>query len=275
MRFAIWVAVFAIGAVQCAWSEDVLLKEGDIVSVTVFDEASLSGPFTVGPSGGVVLPLLGSLAAVGKSAKDLASEIEVRLEADFIRDAQVVVALSKESELPPQSVTVIGQVTSPGRVNFDAGTSIDLFTAVASAGGLAERGNRNRIELKRREGADLRTAILSIDADRNYQLREGDTVIVHALEEVKERITTVTVIGQVTKPGAIEMDPDNPFDLITAIAVAGGLTNIARPSKVVVRRRTAEGVKTFEVNITKMQKDQSAPFILQPNDTISVPESIF
>ncbi len=257
------------------FADAVLLKEADIVSVTVFDEESLSGVFSIGPEGTLVLPLLGSIPAIGRSADELASEVEGRLEAEYIRDAQVVVALSKASELPPQLVTVIGQVAAPGRVPFEAGTTIDLFTAVASAGGLAERANRYNLELKRREGDDLKTYRLSIDSDRNHQLRDGDTIIVHAMEEVEEKIETITVIGEVKDPGAIQIDPDEPFDLITAIAVAGGFTNIARPSKVVVRRRVDGSVKTFELNVLKMQKDQSAPFFLLPNDTVFVPESIF
>tara|TARA_R110000850_G_scaffold8214_4_gene30571 strand:- start:3437 stop:4270 length:834 start_codon:yes stop_codon:yes gene_type:complete len=273
--FRLLAIVVVLFAPRMAQSEDVLLKEGDIVNVTVFGEPSISGVFTVGPNGTVALPLLGSVEAIGRSAADLGGEIEARLESSYIRDAQVVVALAKESELPPQTVTVIGQVTAPGRVPFEAGTSIDLFTAVSSAGGIAQFGNRHRIELKRREGEDLRTSILSIDNDRVYKLRDGDTLIVHALEEVVVKIETITVIGQVNNPGAIEMDPENPYDVITGIAIAGGFTRIARPSKVVVRRRTADGVQTFELDINKMQKSQSAPFMLQPNDTVAVPESIF
>ena len=255
-------------------AESVLLKEADIVSVTVFDEDSLSGVFTIGPEGTLVLPLLGSLPAIGRSAEELAGDVEARLEADYIRDAQVVVALSKASELPPQLVTVIGQVAAPGRVPFEAGASMDLFTAVASAGGLVERSNRYNLELKR-GGDDLKTYRLSIDSDRNFSLQDGDTVIVHAMEEVEEKVETITVIGEVKDPGAIQIDPEEPFDLITAIAVAGGFTTIARPTKVVVRRRDGESVKTFELTVLKMQKDQSAPFFLLPNDTVFVPESIF
>jgi polysaccharide export outer membrane protein len=255
--------------------ESVQLKESDVVSVTVFNEESLSGVFTIGPEGTLVLPLLGSIPAIGRAADELAGDVESRLERDFIRDAQVVVALAKAAELPPQLVTVIGQVAAPGRVPFDAGVAMDLFTAVASAGGMAERGNPYNLELKRREGDDLKTYRLSIDSDRNYQLRDGDTIIVHAMEEVEEKIETITVIGEVKDPGAIQIDPEEPFDLITAIAVAGGFTNIARPSKVVVRRRNGEAVKTFEFNVLKMQKDQSSPFFLLPNDTVFVPESIF
>ena len=99
--------------------ESVQLKESDVVSVTVFNEESLSGVFTIGPEGTLVLPLLGSIPAIGRAADELAGDVEARLEKDFIRDAQVVVALAKAAELPPQLVTVIGQVAAPGRVPFD------------------------------------------------------------------------------------------------------------------------------------------------------------
>ena len=63
--------------------------------------------------------------------------------------------------------------------------------------------------------------------------------------------------------------------LIGAIAIAGGFTDLARPSKVVVRRITDDGVKAFEINVSKMQRDQTNPFMLEPNDTVTVTESIF
>ena len=71
------------------------------------------------------------------------------------------------------------------------------------------------------------------------------------------------------------MDPEVPLDLIGAIARAGGFTDLARPSKVVVRRNTPQGIRTYEVNVSRMQKDQTQPFMLQPGDTVTVPESIF
>lgn len=261
-----------------AESQEVVLKIGDIVSVNVFDENSLTGAFQVGPTGNIVFPLLGGIPSVGLSPTDLASAIEQRLEAEYIRDAQVAVALAEEAELPPNTVTVIGQVSAPGQIPFKVGTSLDLFTAIASAGGLTERGNKSRIELKRRSGSDLTTQILNLETNRVSKLQDGDTLIVHAIPEVimeEEQVVTITVIGEVKNPGQIPMNPDTPLDLIGAIAMAGGFTDLARPSKVVIRRRTEAGVKTYEVNVSKMQKDQTQPFILAPNDTISVPESFF
>lgn len=249
------------------------LKAGDVVSVNVFDEPSLTGVFKIGTDGAMVFPLLGALETEGKSAAELAGLIEQLLEASYIRDAQVSVALSEESVLPPNSVTVIGQVTSPGKVPFAAETSIDVFTAIASAGGLSERADRNHIELKRRSGNDLSSRIIGLERDRVLQLQDGDTLVVGTKEE--EKVSMITVMGEVKTPGTIEMNPQYPMDLITAIASAGGFTDKARPSKVIVRRAGESGVQSFELNVSKMQKDDGQPFFLLPDDIVSVPESIF
>ena len=260
------------------FADDVILKVGDTVSVNVFDEISLSGTFVIGPEGSIVYPLLGNIEAKGRNPGVIASEIEARLEAEYIRDAQVAVALSEESELPPDTVTVIGQVATPGKVNFKAGTTIDLFTAIASAGGLTDKGNKNKIELKRKSGDTLHSQNLTLDGNRVYSLKDGDTLIVHSIPVAKvvaKPVATITLIGEVRNPGSIDMDPENPLDIIGAIARAGGFTDLARPSKVIVRRNTSQGIRTYEVNVAKMQRDQSEPFMLQAGDTISVSESFF
>ena len=257
---------------------DLVLKPGDIVSVNVFGEPSLTGAFPVGPGGEIVFPLLGGIPAAGFTAAAIGSDIKARLEADYIRSTQVSVAIAEESALAPNTVTVIGQVTRPGQVAFEEGATLDLFTAIATAGGLTERANRSRIELKRREGDDLRTQILELESSRVLQLQDKDTLIVHAMPEkelIAEVIETVTVIGEVKAPGQVPMKKEQPLDIITAVAMVGGFTATARPSKVFVRRPSAEGVKTFEVNVSKMQKDNSEPFMLQPNDTVTVPQSVF
>ena len=258
--------------------ENLKLKTGDIVSVNVFGETSLTGAFPVGPGGEIVFPLLGGIPAAGLTSTELGEEIKKRLEADYIRSAQVAVAIAQEAKLAPETVTVIGQVMRPGQVAFEKGTPMDLFTAISTAGGLTERANRMHIELKRREKDDLRTQVLDLESDRVLKLRDKDTVIVHAVPEkiVAEKvIQTVTVIGEVRNPGQVAIKDDQPLDIITAIAMAGGFTDVARPSKVVVRRNGPNGVETFEVNVSKMQRDNSQPVFLQPNDTVTVPQSVF
>jgi len=258
---------------------NLLLKPGDIVSVNVFGESSLTGAFPVGPGGEIVFPLLGGIPAAGLTATALGSDIRTRLETDYIRSAQVAVAIAEEAILAPHTITVIGQVMRPGQVAFEQGTPMDLFTAVSTAGGLTERADRNRIELKRREDSDFRTQNLSIESDRVLKLKDKDTIIVHALPEkiiAEKIIQTITVIGEVRNPGQIPLKDDLPVDIISAIAMSGGFTALARPSRVSVRRADAAGkIQNFEVNVSKMQKDNSQPFMLQPNDTVSVAQSVF
>jgi polysaccharide export outer membrane protein len=259
--------------------ENLRLKPGDIVSVNVFGEESLSGAFPVGPGGEIVFPLLGSLKAAGLTTDVIGSDIKSRLETDYIRSAQVSVAIAEEAKLAPNTVTVIGQVMRPGQVAFEREIAMDLFTAVSSAGGLTERADRFKVELKRRDGDDFRTQILDLEGDRALKLQDKDTIIVHAMPEkiVAEKVVqTITVIGEVKNPGQIPLKDNQPIDIITAIATAGGFTPIARPSKVNVRRpNPAGGVDTFEVNVSKMQKDNTQPFMLLPNDSVNVPQAIF
>ncbi len=121
---------------------------------------------------------------------------------------------------------------------------MDLFTAVSTAGGLTERANRSRVELKRRAGDDFRTQILDLESDRALRLEDKDTIIVHAMPEkiIAEKVVqTITVIGEVRNPGQIALKDEQPIDIISAIAMAGGFTNIARPSKVFVRRPNPAG----------------------------------
>jgi len=258
--------------------ENLKLKTGDIISINVFGEASLTGAFTVGPGGEVVFPLLGSIPAAGITAVEVGEKIKALLEADYIRSAQVAVAITEEAKLAPNTVTVIGQVMRPGQVAFEKDTPMDLFTAISTAGGITDRGDRSRIELKRRENEDLRTQTLNLESNRVLKLRDKDTVIVHALPEkviAEKVIQSVTVIGEVKTPGQVLLKDDQPLDIITAIAMSGGFTDVARPSKVTVRRATEAGVQAIEVNVSKMQKDNSQPFLLLPNDTVTVPQSVF
>lgn len=280
MKHSFWIAIVSLLVPGLPHAQDavedatILLKEEDIVSVSVFGEDSLSGGFQVGPEGTIVFPLLGTIEAVDLTPDQLEAEIEKRLEADYIRDAQVAVALAEEAEPPPNVVTVIGQVTSPGRIPWKVDESMDLFTAVASAGGLTERGDSKRIELKRKIGGDITTRTVDLEKDRVLPLRDEDTIVVQTIPR-EEEVATVTIIGEVGRPGRVPMDPEDPLDIISAIAIAGGFRNTARPSKVVVRRRIEGGTRTFEVNVSKMQKGEIEPFILAPDDTVSVPESIF
>ncbi len=89
-----------------------------------------------------------------------------------------------------------------------------------------------------------------------------------------------TVLGQVNRPGTFEMPETSPggIDLMEAIGMAGGYTRIAAPERVSVRRRAGSGSEeVVRVNAKRVERGQAGTkgFRVQPDDTITVGESIF
>lgn len=82
---------------------------------------------------------------------------------------------------------------------------------------------------------------------------------------------TVTVVGQVARPGSYEVIVD--CDLITVLANAGGLSKGASETDIEVKRRGIK--KPIVVDYDKMLRGKAEIFVLQPGDIVSVQESFF
>jgi polysaccharide export outer membrane protein len=82
-----------------------------------------------------------------------------------------------------------------------------------------------------------------------------------------------TVLGQVNRPGTYEMTSDEPVNLLEAIASAGGYTRIGNSRKVIVQRMVGDRKEIFKLDAASMAQDKnSKPFMIQPEDTITVGE---
>jgi protein involved in polysaccharide export with SLBB domain len=123
------------------------------------------------------------------------------------------------------------------------------------------------------EGLTLPQASEKIRAALDKDYIVGPKVTLTILEYAKRR---VTVLGQVNKPGSIEMPDEGDMDLLSAIAMAEGYTKIADPGKITIRRVVNGADTIIRVNAKRLASDkETKPFVLQANDTISVAESIF
>ncbi len=74
----------------------------------------------------------------------------------------------------------------------------------------------------------------------------------------------VSVLGEVRKPDVYRIK--NRVTVLDAIAMAGGFTDLARPTRVVVMR----GQQRIHVNLKQVTQGQSQPFYLEPLDTVYV-----
>jgi len=124
----------------------------------------------------------------------------------------------------------------------------------------------------------------------------GDSTIAEAIEIIKARyrngylknpqvsITVrsygkkiFTILGQVQRPGSMEMQGTTEITLLQAIGMAGGYTRIADPANVTVKRLEESGnERVFKLNAKRMARgEDKATFRIKPGDVISIGESLF
>ena len=121
-----------------------------------------------------------------------------------------------------------------------------------------------------------------------YTVSEAEDRLAHALKTylknpqvsilIKEYGNqTVYVLGQVTKPAAIELPPEKSLTGLEAITSVGGFTDVAATSKVRVLRMENGVQKTLDVDVTQITKqgNKALDILLQPGDVVFVPQSMF
>ena len=87
---------------------------------------------------------------------------------------------------------------------------------------------------------------------------------------------TFTILGEVQRPGTYEIPSGGSFNLLQAIAFAGGYTRIGSPGKVTLQRVEGGQRKIINLDAGAMAKEADVkPFVILPNDTITVGERFF
>lgn len=118
------------------------LGTGDVLRVTVFGHADLSGEFEVSSVGEVTLPLVGDISARNLSLGELEDRIIGRLKPDYLKNPQVSVEV-----LNYRPFYIIGEVKNPGSYPYVGG--MRAINAVAIAGGFTYRARENRLLIRR------------------------------------------------------------------------------------------------------------------------------
>lgn len=85
-----------------------------------------------------------------------------------------------------------------------------------------------------------------------------------------------TILGQVNKPGTIDMPDETVIDLLEAIGLAGGYTKEANPSRIIIKRLVNGNEVVIKADGKAMLKNPNTPQIqVLPGDTIEVGEALF
>jgi polysaccharide export outer membrane protein len=83
-----------------------------------------------------------------------------------------------------------------------------------------------------------------------------------------------TMLGQIAKAGAYNLQFQESIDLLEAIGIAGGYTRMANPRKITVKRREGQRDILIEVNGKELASGGKG-FRVLPGDTVTIGERLF
>ncbi|NNC87216.1 MAG: hypothetical protein HKN82_02010 [Akkermansiaceae bacterium] len=244
-------------AAQEAGAATYRLKANDSIALNVFQEAELQTQVRLTVAGEASFPLIGTVRLAGLTLKEAEELLTKLYDADYLVSPKLSINLMNAAD---QQITVMGAVNNPGVVGIPADATLDLVSAISSAGGLAAHADATKIELKRDE-KNIVYALSDLQKKGALQvvLQHGDRIHVPVSPFANK---TVTVVGQVLRPGAVNFPVGGGLDVATAIGVAGGLSDIADADRITVKR----GSKVYSTELSSG---------VQPGDVISVPKSRF
>ena len=171
----------------------------DTIAVTVFQEPDLTArDILVDSSGSVLLPLIGTVMAAGKTSEQLAHEIATRLEAKYLDNPQVTVLVQQSAS---QRVTVEGSVEKPGVYQISG--HVTLSDALAMAEGPSKVARLDEIVVFREVDGRAEGAIFDLRKIRNGAMPDPeilgrDRVVVglsHIKASLRDVLSAVPALG--------------------------------------------------------------------------------
>jgi polysaccharide export outer membrane protein len=250
---------------------DYIVGAQDVLTINVWEQAALSGKFTVESDGTFTFPLIGRIKAGGLSLRQVEAEIRKRLTDGYLKNPQVSVSVEQYRS---QRLFIVGEVKSPG--TYPLTGDMTLIEALARAGsttlyaageavivragagqsaagptlpGQVDDKNVVKVDIK-----DLQNGVLS----QNVTLRDGDTIFV-------PRAESIYVFGQVKNPGAYPLQQKDTT-VLQALSLAGGVTDRGSTSRIKIVRMVGGQKQEIKVKLNDL---------VRPGDTIIVSERFF
>lgn len=242
---------------------DYVVGSQDVLTITVFGEAELSGKFTVEQDGTFTFPQIGRIKAGGATLRAVEQELKTKLADGYLKNPQVSVSIENYRS---QRILILGEVRLPGEYQLTG--EMTLLSALARAGSTTVTASREAMIVRPKKspkpGEDpseiIRIDLAELQAGNsslNIPLQDGDTINVL-------KAHSVFVAGQVKSPGAYAVESETT--VLQVVSLAGGLTDRGSDSRIRVQRT---------VNGKKVEVAVKLTDLVLPGDTIIVRERFF
>lgn len=284
---------------------DYVVGPGDEVQVSIF---ALENPDSTTVVKRVIpreetinLPWIEDIRTTGCSVRELERRIAKAYAGRYIKNPQVSVEVT---QFRSHMVVITGAVRTPGVYPMTDNQST-LIEMLSKAGGLLPDASDEILVVRappeehqspQREKtpastsakktpakeavappAEPQTLTVSLqrllnqgDLRENIPIFPGDVLTVRT-----EKAGYFYVLGYVSRPGVYTLRSGQNIDPVRAVAMAGGLSPIARPEHSYIVRTTPSGQKVIPVNIVKMAHGYKKPEPLESGDTLVVGSTFF
>lgn len=260
------IVFLLIGLMLASWSlyakaDDILLGAGDVIRVKVYGSDDLTLETRISEAGVISYPLVGEVKIGGLSTAQAESKIAGLLKnGGYLNNPQVNILVTVPQS---QMVSVLGQVTKPGRYSLDGRRNV--ADVIALAGGVTPDGG-DAVTIVHNDGKGGVTKQL---VDIYAITHNGDTttlpeVVANDVVYV-ERALRFYIYGEVQRPGVYKLERGTT--VLQALSVGGGLTQRGTERGLTVKRRDADG----NLQEIPIKKDD----LLQADDIVYVKESWF
>jgi polysaccharide biosynthesis/export protein len=299
--------------IEAPIEETYTIGAGDKLQITLFNVPELSGEVRVGADGQMNLPWIGIVSANRMTLAEVKQLLTqkykpylkrpplVTLTLLETRPVRVVVAgeVNRPGTYEPaaQNVALPGTftATAPVQGNRNLLQWPTLTQALQTAGGITPQANIRQVMVRRplRDNrmrvtqVDLWSLIRAGNAEQDITLRDGDVIVVPQAVAIdptmaarlgtasfSPRSVRVQVVGEVTRPGAVEIPTNSSLN--QALLAAGGFDNDrAQKSAVEFIRLNTDGTvdkRLIAVNLSSPPNDDTNP-IVRDNDVVVVPRT--
>jgi polysaccharide export outer membrane protein len=181
---------------------DYVIGPDDVIGVNVFQVPDLSSTAQVDSEGNILLPLLGSVPAAGRTVGQLSQQIAAAYGSKYVRDPKVTVSVKNSDS---QKVTVDGAVVQPGIYPISSGTT--LMQAIALAKGPDTKLASSKVAIFRTVGQNRTQAVFDLSDIRDGkvqdpQLQAQDIVVVDT-SGVRKFLQDISPIAPFAVLGAV------------------------------------------------------------------------
>lgn len=207
---------------------DYALNIGDVVSIALTGSVEGSVDVEIDRNGQIFLPNIGAVTLVGVRYRDLRDRVAAAVGRQY-RGYNVTASIQR---LRGVRVYVTGFANHPGAYSVNSLST--LVNAVLASGGPSAGGSFRSVKLYRngREVADFDLYKLIREGDRSRDpiLQNEDVLFIPPVGE------QIAVIGSVNEEAIYEARPGET--LADMLRLAGGPTNLADPSRVILYRQS-------------------------------------